>query len=376
MSKSAEVTYWDYIKVNELLDLQGGLTGDESALANDEVHFIVVHQVFELWFKVVLRELLVIRDRLSAERVNEVDIPFVVGRLRRINEIWRSAIAHWSVVETLAPQGFLAFRDRLRPASGFQSDQLRAIELVMGLDEELRMQKLGGFDPVANLLEAARRTGSQVIASRLERVREDVKAKGSVRQALYSWLLRTPIQGEWHDAPRDLERVEQFIQEYLDAIQTAGMQAADNLTGAQQARAREGVKKEIDEARSFLHASDFADKATEVRVSRIRAGILFIETYRELPLLTWPRMVIDSIVEMEELFLLWRYRHARMVERMIGRRFGTGGSEGVAYLDKTSEFRIFYDLWMARRLLVPGSFRPELKNPKFYEFESTARLMV
>lgn len=376
-----DLTYWDYIRVNELLALQGGRDPDAGASGNetpgnDELHFIVVHQVFELWFTVILRELAAIRDRLGAERVSEVDVPCVVAGLTRIIEVWRSAVNHWSLVETLSPQGFLEFRDRLRPASGFQSDQLRAIEVLMGLDDDLRARVFAEFDPVARLLESARGEGEsgRAVAARLGRVVEDVARKGSVRQALYAWLARTPIQGERHDAPGGRERVAGFIDAYLAAIRAQGEAAASALKGSHRKTAERGLEREVEEARRFLAAGDAAAGAERDRARRVRAGILFIETYRELPLLAWPRTVIDSIVEMEERFLMWRYGHARMVERMIGRRFGTGGSEGVGYLDKTAELRIVYDLWMARRILVAAAFRPALANRAFYDYAATDRL--
>ena len=79
----------------------------------------------------------------------------------------------------------------------------------------------------------------------------------------------------------------------------------------------------------------------------------FIESYRDLPLLAWPRLLIDTVVELEEQLVLWRTRHARMVERTIGRRMGTGGSAGVDYLDQTARYRIFTELWAVRTLLLP-----------------------
>jgi tryptophan 2,3-dioxygenase len=375
---SKELTYWDYIRVNELLELQRGHPREAGAPANDEIHFIVVHQVFELWFTVILRELAGIRDRLGAQRVSEVDVPAVVAGLKRIIEVWRSAVDHWSLVETLSPQGFLEFRDRLRPASGFQSDQLRQIEILMGLNGELRARVFGDFDPVARLIEAARSgaggEGGGAVAARLERVLDDVARKGSVREALYAWLSRTPIQGARHDAAGAGERVDGFVRDYLESIRAQGEAAARGLRGEHREAAEAGLEREVEEARRFLAAEDAEDADDRDRVRRIRAGILFIETYRELPLLTWPRTVIDSIVEMEERFLMWRYGHARMVERMIGRRFGTGGSEGVGYLDKTAELRIFYDLWMVRRILVAEAFRPALHNRAFYDYAATDRL--
>src|SRR6185295_7351694 len=99
---------------------------------------------------------------------------------------------------------------------------------------------------------------------------------------------------------------------------------------------------EIAGARAFLTAAEVADAEARARVSRIRAALVFIESYRELPLLAWPREVLDAIVTLEQGFVVFRQRHARMVERMIGRRTGTGGSAGVEYLDNTAlRYRIF-----------------------------------
>src|SRR5678815_5893058 len=101
------------------------------------------------------------------------------------------------------------------------------------------------------------------------------------------------------------------------------------------------------QAREFLLAED-APASERARWRRMRAGLLFIESYRELPLLAWPRLLVDTIVELEEQLVLWRTRHARMVERTIGRRMGTGGSAGVDYLDQTARYRIFTELWAVR----------------------------
>ena len=95
---------------------------------------------------------------------------------------------------------------------------------------------------------------------------------------------------------------------------------------------------------------------------------MFIESYRTLPLLAWPRLLIDKIVEVEQLLVMFRHRHARSVERIIGRRVGTGGSSGVSYLDKTTEMRIFTELSSVRTLLLPTRYLPELRNEDFYDF--------
>jgi tryptophan 2,3-dioxygenase len=124
----------------------------------------------------------------------------------------------------------------------------------------------------------------------------------------------------------------------------------------------------LKQSKDFLHANDVEDDEEKRRVQRIRTAILFIESYRELPLLSWPRELIDSIVELEELVVTFRFRHARMVERIIGRRVGSGGSSGVDYLDRTTHYRIFPELWTIRTMLLPKSNLPELQKPDFYQF--------
>ncbi len=122
-------------------------------------------------------------------------------------------------------------------------------------------------------------------------------------------------------------------------------------------------------AREFLYAED-QPEADRSRIKRIRAALLFIESDRDLPLLAWPRNLIDTIVELEEQMVLFRHRHARMVERTIGRRVGTGGSSGVDYLDRTTKYRIFVELWAVRTLLLRREARPALRNASFYAFST------
>jgi tryptophan 2,3-dioxygenase len=117
--------------------------------------------------------------------------------------------------------------------------------------------------------------------------------------------------------------------------------------------------------------------AEELRphVSRIRAATVFIESYRELPLLAWPRVILDELVAFEQAFVIFRQRHARMVERVIGRRTGTGGSSGVDYLDQTAlRYRIFTDIWSVRTILVRQVLLPPLENAQVYGFTAASSI--
>ena len=82
--------------------------------------------------------------------------------------------------------------------------------------------------------------------------------------------------------------------------------------------------------------------------------------------------MLAALLEVEQGFVIFRQRHARMVERVIGRRAGTGGSAGVEYLDRTAvEYRVFKDIWAVRTVLLPVDDAPELRDPGFYGFGET-----
>jgi tryptophan 2,3-dioxygenase len=111
--------YATYLLVDDLLTLQRPLTPE----AHDELLFIVVHQSYELWFKLILHELRRARRELEGGRPQAAIAP-----LRRVTAIERLLLEHLAVLETMGPEGFLEFRDPLAPASGFQSRQFREIE--------------------------------------------------------------------------------------------------------------------------------------------------------------------------------------------------------------------------------------------------------
>src|SRR4051794_35466278 len=116
--------YAKYLLIDDLLGLQRPLTPD----AHDELLFIVVHQSYELWFKLILHELTRARDELLGGRPQAA-----APRLRRAVAVERLLLGHLDVLETMSPDGFLEFRDPLAPASGFQSVQFRKIEWISGL---------------------------------------------------------------------------------------------------------------------------------------------------------------------------------------------------------------------------------------------------
>jgi tryptophan 2,3-dioxygenase len=360
--------YWNYLRLDELLSLQGGLERDDKRVSNHEMLFVVVHQIYELWFKLAIRELRSARDVLSQNPVPDQSLSHAVHGLRRVKEVLDQAANHFSLIETLTTRDFLDFRDKLTPASGFESAQMRALEAVYGLEEKERLH-LGRDGSWLAALRAP--DGSETAASRL--VDEARAERPTLREAVDEWLWRTPIRGSSPTAAGDEAVVVAFVEDFLAAHRAEAGDLEARAARQAEAPAERAVlvkryAAEADQTRRFLHADD-APEAERARRRRIRAALLFIESYRELPLLAWPRELCDTIVALEQAFVIFRQRHARMVEREIGRRVGTGGSSGVEYLDETGlKYRVFRDFWAVRTILVRRDAIPPLAGGEMYEF--------
>ncbi len=361
--------YWEYLRLEELLELQGGKERDESALLDDEVLFIVIHQIDELWFKLAIREMVSVRNLFRQNPVPEQSLASAVRGLRRLALLFSQVSTHFALMETMTTRDYLGFRDKLSPASGFQSAQLREVEILFGLSAQDRVPL--GSDK--SYLEALKHPdGSESYASR--RVEARMQDTPSLHQVIQDWLHRTPIQGSQPEDTGDDAVVADFVEAFLKAHRSEVEAIIDaTLLGNPSAEDRSLLEKryevQVKSAESFLRAEDMTDEAERARVRRIRAAATFIESYRELPLLAWPREVIDSVVALEQAFLIFRQRHARMVERVIGRRTGTGGSTGVDYLDSTAlRYRVFRDIWAVRTILLRQEALPALQSAETYGF--------
>lgn len=360
--------YWEYIKLAELLGLQAGLEATDENLSNDEVLFISVHQIDELWFKLILRELVSVRNLFGAAKVPEQSLASAVRGIRRMALLISHVASHFEVMETMTTRDYLSFRDKLMPASGFQSFQLREIEVLLGITDAERIP-LGHEHSYMEALKNHDGTPSTAFLHVTARLAD----KPTLFDAVEDWLYRTPIQGSTPDQPGDDARVNAFVESYLAAHARCAREALDlakgaALTSKDTDRIEGRYDAEVDGARAFLTAREVPEER-RAKVARARAAIVFIESYRELPLLAWPRVVIDELVAFEQAFVIFRQRHARMVERVIGRRTGTGGSSGVDYLEQTAvKYRVFRDIWTARAILVRQAVLPPIEDPSGYGF--------
>ena len=245
------LSYNKYLRVQDLINLQDLLSDPGH---HDELLFITVHQAYELWFKQILHELDAAIQFLEEDR-----LPPATRAINRIVDIEKLLVQQIHILESMTPISFLAFRDQLNPASGFQSMQFREIEFSSGLKDE-RILREFQEDPFAY----------ERLQLRLDRP--------SLADAFY----------------RALER------------------------------------------RGF----DVSDRARAV----LEILTHFESRYEEFQL-------AEALMEHDEYFSLWRSHHIKMVERMVGAKRGTGGSEGIGYPKTTLDKKFFPEIWEARTYL-------------------------
>lgn len=135
--QGGQLTYSDYLRLADLLAAQ---VPESDPASHDELLFITIHQVYELWFKLLLSELTDARDRMLA---GETYLPRV--RLERCHVVERVLVGQVDVIDTMTPQDFLVFRTKLAPASGFQSVQFREIEFLSGLKDPDFLRRFRGL---------------------------------------------------------------------------------------------------------------------------------------------------------------------------------------------------------------------------------------
>ncbi|HKS08171.1 MAG TPA: tryptophan 2,3-dioxygenase family protein, partial [Pyrinomonadaceae bacterium] len=229
------LSYNKYLRVQDLINLQDLLSDPAH---HDELLFITVHQAYELWFKQILHELDAAIQFLEEDR-----LPAATRAIDRIVDIEKLLVQQIHILESMTPISFLAFRDQLNPASGFQSMQFREIEFSSGLKDERILREF----------------------------REDQFAF----ERLQSRLNRPSLADVFYQV---LER------------------------------------------RGF----DVSDRGRAV----LEILTHFENRYEEFQL-------SEALMEHDEYFSLWRSHHIKMVERMVGAKRGTGGSEGIGYLKTT-----------------------------------------
>ncbi len=342
------IYYSDYLQLSKLLSSQSLKSDEYGRHAHDEMLFIVVHQVYELWFKQIIHELDSVTKMFREDVIDEKNIGVAVARIQRIGEIQKILIDQLRVLETMTPLDFLDFRDFLFPASGFQSFQFRLIENKLGLKSENRIQYSNA--DYFNTLSVEHR---KLILESMENI--------SLFELVQKWLERTPFLNF-----EDFSFWEMYKSTVEDMLDKERQVISENLTFSDEKK--ENQLKQNAATKENFEALFNEDKYNEllkkgvVRLSmKSMLAALFINLYRDEPILHMPFMLLNSILEMDELFTTWRYRHVLMVHRMIGSKLGTGGSSGHSYLMSTVEnHRVFIDLFNISTYFISRSNLPEL----------------
>jgi len=258
-------TYGEYLKLDLLLSAQQPVS-----LEHDEVAFIIIHHVQELWLKLVAHEIEAAIVSIRADH-----LPPAFKSLARVTRIQEQLIAAWDVLSTMTPADYLAFRSALGPASGFQSYQYRLVEFRLGVKD-------------ANMLLPHR---------------HDTLIHGKLMTALnepslYDEALRL-LARRGHPVPKEvLDR--DFSQPYLSN-----------------------------------------PRVRDIWLSIYRKSQEHFDLYE----------LAEELVDVEDWFQQWRFRHMKTVERIIGYKPGTGGSSGVGYLKTALEHSFFPELWEVRTFL-------------------------
>lgn len=279
MSVEKPLSYKDYLKIDELLSLQNLISVPRQ---HDEVLFIIAHQTFELWFKLMLNEL-----ESCIHLMISSDIPEATRLMRRVIEVEKLLISQISVLETIRPTDFLTFRNVLTPASGFQSLQFRELEFISGLKDE-RYIRLHQSDLI----------DSEQLVKRFE------------SPSLWDGFVKV-----LRDSGFDVD--------------VATVALGGKLDSSLQS------EKELD---AVVRLYSGGNKTQVIELA-------------------------EALLEYDKQFWLWRDHHIAMVERIIGRKPGTGQESvsnalgkfafdsGTYYLETTLRKRFFPVLWEARTKL-------------------------
>ncbi len=357
--KYSSIHYNSYLQLDKILQTQNLRSEQLGVPAHDEMLFIIIHQVYELWFKQINFELKSVATFFNDQSVNEKNIGIAVDRLSRVIEIMKILIQQIQVIETMTPLDFLDFRNYLFPASGFQSFQFREMEVLLGLKEKWRTTYNG-------------KPYHCVFSHDKTDILQHLENSKSLFDLIEDWLERTPFLefGEFKFVDAYRQSVHQMIENEKSAIINTDILSDE---------AKEMRLKMLGDTNTYFSVvMDEAEhekkrESGQLRLSyKATIAALFINLYKDEPILHMPYMLLAKLVELDDFITTWRYRHAQMVMRMLGNKIGTGGSSGHEYLSMTAaKHHIFADFHNVSTLLIPRSELPALpesfkKNLGFY----------
>lgn len=330
--------YHDYLQLDTLLAAQH-LESSTGEAAHDEMLFIITHQAYELWFKQLHHELDSVIQIMQKPSLNDnaPELQTVVHRLHRMAVILRVLVHQIDIMETMTPMDFLDFRDRLRPASGFQSWQFKLLEARLGLKFKHR--------------HAQDYYTAQLRPAHIDALKK-AESSPSLLQLINAWLERLPFFNATDDWPT-------FSNPHSDTEHPF-------WTAYKEAYHHSLAEAEKHNAALFNEVF-FEQRPSQYTFSaKANRAALFIMLYRGYPMLQLPFQLLNAVLEIDEQLSAWRHRHLNMVHRMIGTRIGTGGSTGKDYLQTAADKHyIFKEIAQLTSFLIERRKLPQL--PKAIE---------
>jgi tryptophan 2,3-dioxygenase len=335
--------YSSYLRLDQLLASQLPASDAAGKPAHDEMLFITVHQVYELWFKQILHELNRIEADFSANPVDDRVLGRITHGLHRMHEILKLLVHQLDVMETMTALDFLDFRDLLYPG----------LRLPVGAVPRDR-------DPLRPRRRQAPHLRSRAFESKLSDADRERLKRAAERPSLFElldrWLARTPFV-DWGGTSFARPTRRGGAHAHDDAEKVRGDAHLSSHQRAAEALAIEGALK------NFAAIFETAEEGSWRMSGRAIEAALLITLYRDEPALNPAFRLLQDLMDVDEGMTLWRYRHALMVSRMLGVKVGTGGSSGHDYLRATAERHgIFTDLFRLSTYLIPRSALPELPD--------------
>ena len=354
-----QIRYSNYLELDKILEAQHPKSMSLTLPVHDEKLFIIVHQVFELWFLQIIHELDYVSKVLEKDGIddNSEEMMRIVQRLNRVTRILRHANAQFEILESMEPLDFLEFRSLLGKASGFQSKQFRLIEVKLGLR---RQADQGHY----------KHTGAGGFT---DEEREDIdkaEAEPSILKGLKRWLSRSPFFDDyfWEEYesqyPDKEMSISKFMADYFNIHKSQLKEARDESIAA--AKGDEDKQKADTVYKQGVAAfrGVFIDgDSKNVFSPKEMTAALFIMLYRHIPVLRLPYGLINSLIEIDELMSAWRYNHYLLVKKMIGTKPGTGESAGAAYLfEALQKNNVFGELTFLATYFIERSKLPVLTD--------------
>ncbi|OAD61199.1 Tryptophan 2,3-dioxygenase [Eufriesea mexicana] len=347
LTEGPGMLYSEYLRLDKILTAQRLLSTEYNKEVHDEHLFIVTHQAYELWFKQIIYELDSVRKNRISQVLNESRTLEILKRLNRIVLILKLLVDQVTILETMTPLDFMAFRDYLCPASGFQSLQFRLLENKLGVKQEHRVKynqsytRVFGRDPKA--IEAIKCS----------------EEEPSLSYLVQKWLARTPgLEAHdfdfWGKYKRSVEKL------LVEQEQFARKQTKEQLRNYHLAntRSRKAVFETI--FNESLHNALVSRGERKFAYAALQ-GAVMITLYRDEPRFSQPHQILTALMDIDSLITKWRYNHVLMVQRMIGtQQLGTGGSSGYQYLKSTLRYKVFLDLFNLSTFLIPRHMIPPL----------------